>query len=377
MDARNNVMRLCILGSALSNHVVARADVFRTLGHDVTLISPSAGRVALPPGSNLTVVDCRSGTRGKFDFLIRVLRAVWSARADVYHAHYAAELTTWAAWLLRKRPLVITVMGGDVLFGEQGTLGPLGRWLTRRAIKAADLVTVKSRYLGDIAAAWGVPRERIMNVIWGVDAGAFEVEPDAALSRRADWHVEARDMVLFSPRMLKPLYNQMLMVEAFAKVHETQPDARLVLSTYNADPAYRDAVASRAKTLGVNADVRFVDAIDAADMPASYAAADIVLSLPPSDGTPQSVLEAMASGTPVISADIDHLRDLFRHGETVWVSALEPDSIANGMNAILDDAELRERIAAGARRLVREKADFPSQARAVEQRLLSLAGNAA
>lgn len=366
-------MKLCVLGSALSNHVVQRANAFRELGHDVVLISPSEGAVALPSGSSLPIIDCRSGTQGKIGYLFRVLKTVWSARADVFHAHYAADLTTWAAWLLRKRPLVITIMGGDVLFGEQGNLGSIGRWLTRRSVRAADLITVKSKHLGDVIADWGVPRSKIEDVIWGVDANAFDVAPETAARRRASWGVSESARVIFSPRMLRPLYNQLLMIEAFARVHSETPETRMVISTFNQDDSYRMRVADRAVELDIAEQITFVSPVDAEDMAASYAAADIVLSLPPSDGTPQSVLEAMATGTPVISADIAHLRDLFRHRETTWVTALEPQAVADGIRALLGNRDVCEKIIAGARSLVRERADFPREVRRVEARLLELA----
>ena len=226
-------MRLCVLGAASSAHVVARAKVFADFGHDVTLTTPAQGDAL-----GLKSVVCARGNQGRLAWLISVIRAVKSIDADIYHAHYAAELTTWVAWLLGKRPLVITVMGGDVLFAEQGSLGPVGRWLTRRAVLGADLVTVKSPLLGEVVAGWGVARDRIMNVVWGVDARIFAPDVEGAAKRRVQWGISVNDTVLFSPRMLKPLYNQVLMVEALAKV----PGVRLVLSTYNEDPAYHARV---------------------------------------------------------------------------------------------------------------------------------------
>ncbi|HEY9164191.1 MAG TPA: glycosyltransferase family 4 protein [Magnetovibrio sp.] len=360
-------MRICVLGAASSAHVMARAKVFAEFGHDVTLVTPAQGDTL---GLNAAV--CARGDKGRLGWLASVFAAVNGANADIYHAHYAAELTTWMAWLLGKRPLVVTVMGGDVLFDEQGSLGPVGRWLTRRAVRAAALVTVKSPLLGDIVASWGVQRERIMNVVWGVDARIFSPNAEGAAKRRAEWGVGADDTVLFSPRMLKPLYNQLLMVEALVKV----PGAQLVLSTYNEDPAYRERVQTRANELDVADRLRFVSAVSAPDMAASYSAADVVLSLPPSDGTPQSVMEAMACGAPVVMTDLDRFKPLFTHGETGWFTRLDADALATSVTTLLGDDDLRAHIAANAKMLIKEQADFETQARAVEARMLQLLGNA-
>ncbi|MBF0249711.1 MAG: glycosyltransferase family 4 protein [Alphaproteobacteria bacterium] len=356
-------MKICALGAATSAHVVARAKVFADFGHAVTLITPAPG-----DAQGLPVVTCARQGRGRLGWLKAVFGAVKAARADVYHAHYAAELTTWMAWLLGKRPLVITVMGGDVLFDEQGSLGPIGRWLTRRAVLGADLVTVKSPMLGEVVARWGVARERILDVVWGVDARLFRPDPDGAARRRAEWGVSVDDRVAFSPRMLKPLYNQMVMVEALARV----PGVTLVISTYNEDAAYRAKVEDKVQALGVADRVIFVPAVSTAEMAASYSAADVVLSLPPSDGTPQSVMEAMACGAPVVLTDLERFKALFTHGETAWFAKPEPGAVAGAVMALLNDAELCARLSGRGMALVRDKADFETQARLVEARMKAL-----
>lgn len=362
-------MRICVLGASSSNHVLARATIFQEFGHDVTLISPAEG-----DAQSLPTVTCVRKGKGRLRWLLSVVGAVRRAQADVYHAHYAAEPTTWAAWLLGKRPLVITVMGGDVLFDEQGSLGPVGRWLTRRAVCGADLVTVKSKLLGDVVAGWGVPRDRIMDVVWGVDARVFRPDAEGGGKRRQVWGVAPDDKVLFSPRMLKPLYNQILMVEALPKILDVEPRVRLVLSTYQEDHGYRTAVEARAVELDVVDRLTFVEAVPADEMAASYSAADVVLSLPPSDGTPQSVMEAMACGVPVVMTDLERFKPLFTHKETGWMTALDVDGVAEGVKALLSDGALYTQISAAARALVKDRADFETEARAVEARLLELAG---
>jgi len=356
-------MRICVLGAASSAHVMARTKVFADFGHDVTLVTPACGDTL-----GVAHVMCARGGLSRLGWLKAVFSAVKSVDADIYHAHYAAELTTWAVWLLRKRPLVVTVMGGDVLFDEQGSLGPIGRWLTKRAVLAADVVTVKSPMLGDVVAGWGVPRDRILDIVWGVDARIFAADADAADRRRAEWGVGVDDKILFSPRMLKPLYNQVLMVEALAKV----PNVKLVLSTYNEDPAYRAQVEAKAKELGVVDRLTFVPAVPVGEMAASYSVADVVLSLPPSDGTPQSVMEAMACGTPVVMTDLDRFKPFFTHGETCWFTPLIAPSVADSVLTLLSDPDVYGRISTDAQALVRDKADFETQARAVEGRLLEL-----
>ena len=170
-------LRIAMLGSASSPHDASRAAVFARMGHDVRMLSIADADI---PG--VRIVPVRGGDVGlrplrRLALLLGTIRAIRAEDPDIWHAHYAAEYGTWAAALLRRRPLVITVMGGDVLFDEQGSQGKLGRALTKLALRRADLVLVKSNALGDVVASFGVARARIMRVIWGIDLVRFKADP--------------------------------------------------------------------------------------------------------------------------------------------------------------------------------------------------------
>jgi hypothetical protein len=64
------------------------------------------------------------------------VRLLLRCRPDIVHVHYAYSLYGWAAGLLGCRPLVVTVMGGDVLFEEQGSPTPIGKWLTLSCLQS-------------------------------------------------------------------------------------------------------------------------------------------------------------------------------------------------------------------------------------------------
>ena len=374
MEPSKRPLKICALGAATSVHVVARASIYQEYGHDVTLISPVEGDTG-----TLKSIICARGDRpgilGKIGWFIRLLKTVSQFDADIYHVHYAAEPTSWAAWILRKKPLVITVMGADVFFDEQGSLGAIARYLTRKTLKAADLVTAKSALLGTAVEGFGLTRSKIKNVIWGIDQRIFTIDLEAAQQQRVNWGIDPAKKILFSPRMLKPLYNQHLMVEALPEILQQFPETVLVLSTYQEVKSYRELVEKTAKELSVADQLHFVPPLKMQDMAAAYSASEIVLSLPPSDGTPQSVMEAMVCGVPVVMSDLERFRELFTHQKTTWFSALDAGSVADGVNNIFGNADLSETISRNAMSLVKEKADFETQARHVEDMYYQLLEN--
>lgn len=369
-------LSICELGAATSSHVVARAQAFQRLGHRVTLISPVPGTV-----EGMEVISCYEPAPAnlliKLWRALRVLKTVAAANADVFHAHYAAEWTSWAAALLNKQPLVVSVMGGDVLFDEQASPGPVSRWLTRLTLRRARLVTVKSNQLADVVAGFGVARERIINVLWGVDQNLFKPDPAGAKRYRETWNADAATRIIFSPRMMQPLYNQHLMIEAMPGVLAAAPDALLVLSTYHHDEGYRSRLEAMVRDLNIEDQVRFVPGLRFEEMPAAYSAADITISLPPSDGFPQSVLEGMACGTPSILGDLARYREILTDDETACFTAFEPGAISESILGLLHDDALCARIQDAGQKLVAEKADLDREAARVEARLLKLVENPA
>jgi glycosyltransferase involved in cell wall biosynthesis len=358
---------LAVLGSATSPHDSSRTAVFARMGHDVRMLSIARADI---PGVRLIEVaggNVRFRSLRRLTLMAGTIRAVLSEPADVWHAHYAAEYGTWAAALLRRSPLVITVMGGDVLFDEQGRQNVIGRALTRFALRRADLVLVKSNALGDVVASFGVPRERIMRVIWGIDAQRFAADPNEAERLRHDWDAGTRH-VLLAPRMLQPFYNHHLLIEALPSVIAAGHDVIVVFATKGADPAYRQRIEADAARLGVGDRLRFVPPRSPEQMATLYSASDLVVSLAPSDGMPQTPIEAGAVHRPTLMTDLARYRELFTDGENVVMTSLDSPAIARHIVALLGDPDRRARIAAGANRVMREHAELSRDAARVEAR---------
>jgi glycosyltransferase involved in cell wall biosynthesis len=99
-----------------------------------------------------------------------------------------------------------------------------------------------------------------------------------------------------------------------------------------------------------------------------YAAADVLLAPSRSENLPNNVLEALASGVPVVAYDAGGMGDAVKHLQTGW---LAPDGDASalleGLRRILDDAALRRRLAEGARRTAEQEFDRAREVRLFEE----------
>lgn len=363
--AKKSRLKIAALGSATGSHDANRTSVFARMGHDVCMLS---NRHADIPGVRLVAIRgnaVRSPALRRFAVMADTLRAILSERADIWHAHYAADYGTWAVALLARRPLVITVMGGDVLFEEQGTQGLIGRALTRFSLRRADRVLVKSNALGDVVASFGVPRERIVRVIWGIDLDRFKVDAGEVAQLRAQWGAQDR-LVLLAPRMLQPFYNHHLLIEALPGIVAQGHDVIVVFALKGAEEPYKASIVEQAQRLGVAERLRFSLPRAPETMASLYASADLVISLAPSDGMPQTPIEAGAVERATLMTDLERYRELFTDGENIAFTPLEANEIARRASDLLGNPALCRAIASGAGRLMREYAELQREAERVE-----------
>ena len=365
LASRPHPLRLCIMGAASSPHVLARAKVFDQLGHSVHLISPTPGPV--DDSLKVSYTSFGRGVVGKIRSLLTTFWILARSDADLFHAHYAAEYGTWIAALIGKRPFVVTVMGGDILFDEQGTQGRLGRWLTGFSLRRADLVTAKSHSLAKRLTEMGVPKEKIEIVYWGVEPEIFSFSEEGRSKVRAEWKVGEDQKLLYCPRMLQSLYNQHLLVEALPRILKEHSETVLVLSTMGENEVYGQKVRERVRELKLQSHIRFVSGVPREQMAGVYSAADLILAIPSSDGMPQSTLESMACGRPVLMSNLKRYKELFKHGESAWLCDLDAGKITDAVCHLLQDQEGTADMAKAGHETVWSCANFNNEARRVEE----------
>ena len=109
------------------------------------------------------------------------------------------------------------------------------------------------------------------------------------------------------------------------------------------------------------------------ELPELYSAADITVSVCSSDGTPVSVLEAMASGSAVVAGDLPSLREWIRDGETgLLVPVGNVEALAARLLRLVGDVSLRRKLGELAREVVEERADRTKELAEMEQVYLQL-----
>src|SRR5690606_2687422 len=182
-----------------------------------------------------------------------------------------------------------------------------------------DRIVVPSRYLQRVFAAHGY---------------AARVIPNIVDTRRFAWRDRPTvEPHLLSNRNLEPYYRVDLVIRAFAHVRQRRPDARLTIAGRGSQERMLRALATQ---LGVADAVRFAGAVPPDDMPALLDRAGIFVNASTLDNQPVSILEAFATGVPVVSTGTGDIADMLRGGELGTLVPPDPEAIAGAVLGILE-----------------------------------------
>lgn len=295
-----------------------------------------------------------------------LMRLTAQQKFDVIHAHWVLPNAPVAALVAQHRhiPLVVSMHGSDVFMAEKGgAFGAAARWCFDRAAG----ITACSDDLMQRALVVGADENKTELIPYGADAKAFHVEQVQADRVRAQLNLGREDVMILAVGRMVYKKGFSFLVDAMPKILQRTPHARLVLVGYG---DLRDELEQRARALGLNGHVTFAGQVKRQDIPAYFAASDIV-SVPSVrdeagnvDGLPNVVLEGMAAGKPIVASNIAGFPDVIGHGESgLLVPEKDSDAIANAVVQLASDADLRERLGAHGRAQVHDNLNWDTVAR--------------
>ncbi len=237
---------------------------------------------------------------------VRLRRRLRQMRPDVVHAHYGTVTGLFTALAAGRTPLVITYRGSDLnwLPSESGPRAWLGHVFSQlAALRAARIVCVSNRLKKRL---WW-RRDRVTVLPSGVDPAVFYPVPQAAARRRLGWPAAGR-VVLFNAGRSPANKRLDLAEEACRRATRALPGLRLEVLRGEVPPER---------------------------IPLLMNAADCLLLASDAEGSPNVILEALASNLPIVSVAAGDVAERLAGVAGTRVVARNPEDLARGLLDLL------------------------------------------
>jgi glycosyltransferase involved in cell wall biosynthesis len=269
--------------------------------------------------------------------------------ATIMNGHWLIPGGVTAALAAPGLPLVISLHGTDVYVAE--TMAP-ARAAARVAFSRAGAVTACSEDLARRAIALGAEPARVEVVPYGVDVERFKPAVASLAERRSRLGVPRDVPLVFAVGRLVKKKGFEYLIDAVPAITARRPAVVAIGGEGDLDAELR----TRAEQSGAAGSIRFLGRVPQHDVAEYLAAADVVVV--PSirddagnvDGLPNVVMEALASGTPLVTTKAGGIGAVVTHGQTALVvPERDVPALAEAVGRLLDDGALRTTIGSAAR----------------------------
>ena len=349
-------MKICLIGNPNSPHIHRWIRNFSGMGHELILIGEHSVVRNVPEQCEFHDLSAQFNIR-KFRYLFWIFaihRLVRKLQPDILHGHGVAS-AGWLGAMSGFHPFLITAHGSDLLLLEKRSR--LHRLLSSWALKKADYVICVSRELTNKAALLGVKQDRIETVHLGVDTSVFSPS-DETSNLRSHLDLLPGPLVL-SIRPISPVYRPLDLANAIPLVLKRFPHVHFAIFTFNSDPVTLSQFQQQLINNQSSYAVQYIGSLkDDSIIAKYYRTVDICISIAESDGTPISVLEAMASGSALVVSNLSTIHDwIHNEQEGLVVPVGDVNTIADAIVRLLEDENLRKRLGQNAAEVIRDRGD--------------------
>jgi len=282
-------VRLLYLTERVTLHERRIVGRVRAAGHEVEVaVLLAADDTDSVPGLSL------QGTSGRE----RVARLREFARARQFDLTVAGPVTSaaWVAARAHMRPLVAMSWAYDLL--RDAAQSSRLRTRARAAFAACRMLVADARVVASAARSLGYAGE-VVTVPWGVDIEQFSLPSETEVPGLPP-------PLVLSIRAWEPMYGVETVVRAFAIARREVPGLRLTLTNHGGS---HDQIVRAIAKAGVGGAIELPGRIEEADLASRMRRAQVYVSASEVDGSSISLLQAMASGLPIVASDIPGNRE--------------------------------------------------------------------
>ncbi|AUD03953.1 glycosyltransferase [Spirosoma pollinicola] len=344
--------------------IADHTEVVLRYGHQVDILSPiSPGEkpYSLPTGARLILCQ-RTPVVSRFfrEFSVELYQFLsqHAHEYDIIHCHGLWHFGVLAPFMIdRTVAKVITIHGvlDRWVYAHNNWKKKIMDTLAQKAyLDRADLVQINNTdEREDILRYLGHPHPNTVIIPNGVKMSDFtDLPPKGSFRQKFNLPLDKK-LVLFMSR-LNAKKGLDLLLPGFREYVRQYPDTVLALA--GSDDGYEATARQFIAQHNLSESIRLVGMLTGDDKKAALADADLFTLPSYSEGFSMAVLEAMATGTPALVSDRVGFGEAIREHEAAGLlDSLTPESVRAGLEKLLGDDKLRQRLAANATALVQKR----------------------
>ncbi len=247
-------------------------------------------------------------------------------------------------------PLLLSVWGNDFTLHAPAT--PLMRYFTRRVMEQVDGLHTDCYRDLRLARSWGYPQEKPVAVL----PGGGGVQPEIFYPPSvAEVKAREKSPLIINPRGFRAYVRNDTFFRAIPLVLNSHPEVRFFCPSMAGEVQAEEWI----DALGIHSAVTLLPKRSRPEMAAFFRKTLVTVSPTEHDGTPNTLLEAMACGCFPIAGDIESLREWIRSGiNGLLVSPSDPQALAESIIMVLETPDLRRQAAEINLRLIAERSTY-------------------
>jgi glycosyltransferase involved in cell wall biosynthesis len=305
--------------------------------------------------------------------VLPMARYIRSRRAKVVHcflpdAYFYGSLATLISG---RRCIVMSRVGLNIYQDKYPFYKVVERRLLHRLVrKAVGNAKLVLEQLRDE----GVNQRKLFLLYNGIDAAAFEPQPGFRESARKQLNIEPDALVITIIANLHPYKGHADLINALALVSRRLPTKWVLLVAGSDRAGHAGFLEKRTRELELGSHVRFLGARD--DVPTLLAAADLHVLPSHQEALPNSILEAMSAGLPVIATRVGGIPELIGEGQNgLLVEPQNPKALGDAIASLAEDDARRVEMGKRNMAKVREQFTLTRSVKRYEQLYQSVASN--
>jgi glycosyltransferase involved in cell wall biosynthesis len=271
--------------------------------------------------------------------LAKLWRLMRRYRPDVVHTHTAkAGFVGRIAACLARVPVRVHSYHGHVFHGYfSSSKTRVFLWLERFTARLSDrLITISPALKDELVTTYHIaPESKFVVVPLGLELAPYANTPRGQGTFRADFGIPPDARLIGIVGRIVPIKNHALFVQMAARVRAALPDVHCVII---GDGDRRADIEAQVDSLDLRDAVTFTGWLQ--DLKPAYSAMDVLVISSDNEGTPVSIIEALAAGVRVVSTAVGGVPDLLHDGDYGrLVPPNDPDALAAAVIAALAEPE--------------------------------------